>query len=107
MKPVGPKERWACSSLTSSQRLELCYELGWTLRSERWGQGYATEIGKAGLAFAFDELGAEEVVAFTERHNARFRAVMVRLNLAFIDDLLYEGEHFVLYALGARDYQTG
>jgi RimJ/RimL family protein N-acetyltransferase len=30
-------------------------EIGWTLRGAFWGQGYATEIGRAGLAFAFDD----------------------------------------------------
>jgi [ribosomal protein S5]-alanine N-acetyltransferase len=38
---------------------------------DRWGRGYATEIGRAGLGLAFDDLGAGEVVAFTERHNRR------------------------------------
>jgi RimJ/RimL family protein N-acetyltransferase len=37
------------------------------------------EIGRAALAFAVNELGATEVVAFTEPHNRRSRAVMERL----------------------------
>ncbi len=41
-------------------------EIGWALHREFWGFGYATEIGRAGLAFAFDELAAEEVVPYTE-----------------------------------------
>jgi RimJ/RimL family protein N-acetyltransferase len=49
-------------------------EIGWTVRSALWGRGYATEIGRAGLAFASDELGAAEVVAFTEPHNRRSRS---------------------------------
>ena len=31
-------------------------EIGWALRRERWGQGYASEIGAADLAYAFDVL---------------------------------------------------
>jgi RimJ/RimL family protein N-acetyltransferase len=61
-------------------------ELGWTVRSALWGRGYATEIGRAGLAFAFEELGAEVVVAFTERHNRRSRAVMERLGMGFVGE---------------------
>jgi RimJ/RimL family protein N-acetyltransferase len=61
-------------------------EVGWTVRSALWGQGYATEIGRAGLAFAFEDLGAEEVVAFTERHNRRSRAVMERLGMRFVGE---------------------
>jgi RimJ/RimL family protein N-acetyltransferase len=61
-------------------------ELGWTVRSALWGHGYATEIGRAGLAFAFQELGAEAVVAFTERHNRRSRAVMERLGMGYVGE---------------------
>lgn len=53
---------------------------GWLPSST--AEAYATEIGRAGLALAFDELGADEVVAFTEVHNRASRAVMVRLGMA-------------------------
>lgn len=56
-------------------------ELGWALRSAARGQGYATEIGRAGLAVAFDDLRADRVVAFTEVHNHASRAVMQRLGM--------------------------
>lgn len=59
-------------------------ELGWALRDEMRGQGFATEIGAAGLEFGFDVLGAGEVVAFTEAHNHASRAVMERLEMAFV-----------------------
>jgi RimJ/RimL family protein N-acetyltransferase len=75
-------------------------EVGWTVRSDLWGRGYATEIGRAGLAFAFAELGATEVVAFTEPHNRRSRAVMERLGMRHVHDIIWRGEPFVLYMLG-------
>jgi RimJ/RimL family protein N-acetyltransferase len=56
-------------------------ELGWLVREQHRGAGYATEMGRAGLAFAFHELGAREVVAFTELHNRASRAVMIRLGM--------------------------
>jgi [ribosomal protein S5]-alanine N-acetyltransferase len=33
-----------------------CVEIGWALRREVWGRGYATEIGRAGLDHAFSVL---------------------------------------------------
>ena len=60
---------------------EEALELGWTLRDAARGQGYATEIGRAGLRFAVEELGARRVVAFTEVHNRASRAVMERLGM--------------------------
>jgi RimJ/RimL family protein N-acetyltransferase len=55
------------------------------------GRGYATEIGRAGLAYAFDDLGAEQVVAFTERDNRRSRAVMERLGMRYVGEILGRG----------------
>jgi RimJ/RimL family protein N-acetyltransferase len=78
-------------------------EVGWVLRDAFRGHGYATEIGREALAFAFDEYGADEVVAFTEPHNERSRAVMVRLGMTYSRDILHDGERFVLYRIGATD----
>jgi [ribosomal protein S5]-alanine N-acetyltransferase len=76
-------------------------EIGWVLLRLFWGQGYATEIGRAGLAFAFEELGAEEVISYTEARNVRSRAVMERLGFRHNQDYLSEedGVPCVLYVL--------
>lgn len=75
------------------------WEVGWVLHRRFWGSGYATEIGRAGVRLAFDELDAEEVVAFTEPRNHRSRAVMERLGFRYRRDVVVDGEAFVLYAL--------
>jgi RimJ/RimL family protein N-acetyltransferase len=67
------------------------FEIGWALRGEFWGRGYASEIGRAGLDFAFGELGARAVVAFTERVNQRSRAVMERIGMDYVGEFLGEG----------------
>jgi RimJ/RimL family protein N-acetyltransferase len=66
-------------------------ELGWALDASARGRGLAAEMGRAGLAFAFDTLGANEVVAFTERHNVRSRAVMERLGMGYVGEFCGEG----------------
>ena len=73
------------------------YEVGWIVHPDRWGQGYATEMGMAGLEFAFNELGAREVVAFTLPHNARSRAVMDRLGMRYDREIVHAGMGHVLY----------
>jgi [ribosomal protein S5]-alanine N-acetyltransferase len=74
--------------LAGQERLEI----GWALLRPFWGQGYATEIGRAGVAFAFEELGADEVVAYTETRNARSRAVMERLGFRYSHDFIFEAD---------------
>jgi RimJ/RimL family protein N-acetyltransferase len=56
-------------------------EVGWRLAAAHWGRGYATEGGRASLAYAFDVLGQNEVVSFTTAANKRSRHVMEKLGL--------------------------
>lgn len=56
-------------------------EVGWRLRRDVWGHGFATEAARAAVRFAFDELGLPEIVSFTSVGNARSRAVMERLGM--------------------------
>lgn len=56
-------------------------EVGWRLARRAWGQGYATEEARAALAYAFDELGLDEVVSMTSTTNRRSMAVMERLGM--------------------------
>ena len=57
-------------------------EVGWRLVAEAWGNGYATEGGRAALAFAFAELARSEVVALTAKINVASQRVMQRLGMA-------------------------
>lgn len=77
-------------------------EIGWAVREAHWGNGYATEIGLAGLTRA-RELRVTEVVAFTEVHNVRSRAVMERLGFTYRHDFPHRGEPFALYAISLSD----
>lgn len=72
-------------------------EIGWAIAEPLWGQGYASEIGNAGLGAAYNELNVAEVVAFTEPYNRRSRAVMERLGFAYSHAIRHRGEPFVLY----------
>jgi RimJ/RimL family protein N-acetyltransferase len=66
-------------------------EIGWALRRQFWGCGYASEIGRAGLAFAFNVLGVQAVVSCTVRHNLRSRAVMERIGMRYAGEIQSRG----------------
>ena len=61
----------------------MTLELAWRLRVSSQGLGYATEAAAAALTYAFTELDAREVVAFTAAINTRSRAVMERLRMDY------------------------
>jgi RimJ/RimL family protein N-acetyltransferase len=55
------------------------FEIGWTIRSEFWGQGYATEAARKAIEFAFTELNRDHLVSFILPENARSIRVAERL----------------------------
>lgn len=56
-------------------------QLGWQLRPEAWGQGYATEAAQALMTYAFDALALDTVWAQTSERNRGSWAVMQRLGM--------------------------
>lgn len=66
-------------------------EIGWRLREDVWGQGYAKEAAAASLDFAFAQAGAERVVALTVAGNTPSWGLMERLGMTRRPDLDYEG----------------
>jgi RimJ/RimL family protein N-acetyltransferase len=63
-----------------------CVEIGWRLDHSYWGQGYAPEAAHAALAFAFDHLKLDKVVAFTTLHNTKSQTVMQKLNMTQVTE---------------------
>ena len=51
-------------------------EIGWRLKKEAWGMGYATEGAKRCLAYGFEQLGFTAVYSFTSVLNTRSERVM-------------------------------
>jgi ribosomal-protein-alanine N-acetyltransferase len=56
-------------------------EVGWRLARAHWGHGYATEAARAALAYGFDTLGLDEIVAFLVPSNTRSARVCERLGM--------------------------
>lgn len=88
-------------------------EVGWRLRSDVWGHGYATEAARVALADGFHRLGVDEIVSFTAAINQPSRRVMEKLGMrrASADDFDHPAvaaqSHLrphVLYRLTARDW---
>jgi RimJ/RimL family protein N-acetyltransferase len=74
-------------------------EIGWTLARDVWGEGYATEAGRAAMDWAFESLGLDRVASVVATENARSRAVAVRLGMSLdYETELFTGESVVVYA---------
>ncbi len=86
-------------------------EIGWRLRPEFQGQGYAEEAARIALAHGFGPLGLPEIVAFTLPDNLPSWRLMERLGMrragGFGHPRLPEGHpmrRHLLYRLTRRDW---
>lgn len=65
-------------------------EIGWTLRADCWGKGYATEAARAVLAMAFGQFGLPMVCSQTSEANRGSWRVMERLGMMRAEELDYD-----------------
>ena len=70
------------------------FEVGWRLREDAWGQGYAKEAAIASLDLAFHQFGAPYVVALTVRQNEASQGLMKRLGMTRRQDLDFDDPRF-------------
>jgi RimJ/RimL family protein N-acetyltransferase len=75
-------------------------EIGWRLRSEHWGKGYATEAGQAMLRFAFDQVGVPEVYTVANPENQASLRVIERLDMRYVGLRSFYGSMCVTYVKG-------
>jgi ribosomal-protein-alanine N-acetyltransferase len=76
-------------------------ELGWDLRSDAWGHGYATEAARGVLTHAAD-LGLTRVYSLIAPQNERSRGVARRLGMSPEREVFWAGEPHELWALDVR-----
>ncbi|MES2298655.1 MAG: GNAT family N-acetyltransferase [Pseudomonadota bacterium] len=58
-------------------------EIGWRLRKDKWGQGYASEAARTMAAFAFDSIGDDLLSAVCHPENLDSARVMQRLGMTY------------------------
>ena len=62
-------------------------EIGWRLRQDAWGHGYAREAATACLDLCFTRFGVDEVIALTVQENEPSWGLMLRLGMTRREDL--------------------
>ncbi len=74
-------------------------ELGWVLRRDAWGRGYATEVGRACIEWGFAEFDLSYLTAMVNAGNTRSIRVAERLGLSPLRNDLLLGDPVVVYRL--------
>ena len=69
--------------------VEGMLEIGWRLREDAWGQGYAKEAASTCLDYAYENMEADEIVAVTVIENLPSWRLMEKLGMQRRTDLDY------------------
>ncbi|MGR9373385.1 GNAT family N-acetyltransferase [Rhizobium leguminosarum] len=74
--------------------------LSYHLQRESWGQGYATELVREALVFAFDDLHGERVIGLVRTANAASRRILEKCGFNFEREVMLHGAPTNMYAFG-------
>ncbi len=75
------------------------FEVGWILRKESWGRGYATEAGSAALDYAFEQMGRDKVSSVIRVGNERSVNVATKLGESLDREEIVMGQRCWIYAI--------
>jgi RimJ/RimL family protein N-acetyltransferase len=82
------------------------FEIGWTLRREAWGKGYATEGARRALDYAFKELGKEHVISLIHPYNKGSISVAQRLGETHEGETELMGIGVLVYGISRETWEA-
>lgn len=81
-------------------------EIGWRVRRDKWGQGIATEAGRAMVEFAFTQLDANVLYAVCHPENRPSIAVMAKLGMRSRGIQDWYAQEVATYELTVEDWRA-
>jgi RimJ/RimL family protein N-acetyltransferase len=110
-----PYAMWAVSELNSEALIGWCglqdlpgsdeVEIGWILDARYWGRGYATEAARAVLAYGFERVPLETIVAVAMPQNVKSTNVMRRLGMRDCGLATFYGKTLAYFRLTAAEFE--
>ena len=82
------------------------HEIGWRLRPDRWGRGYATESARRMAAFAFEDLKAPRLAAICDPRNLDSARVMQRLGMQYRGEEVWNAQAVSVYELSLEAWRA-
>ena len=79
-------------------------EVGWLVARERWGEGFATEGGRAALAHAFTALDAHRVISAIAPENRASIRVAEKLGLRYAESRQVAGKAVSIHSIERRSF---
>jgi ribosomal-protein-alanine N-acetyltransferase len=73
------------------------FELGWHVRRDLWGRGYATEAAQRCIECAFSKLGAERIIALVRPENVSSCRVAEKVGMTCQKIIVWRGYEHCIY----------
>ena len=74
-------------------------EVGWKFARHAWGNGYATEAGRAAADWGFAHLGADQIISVISPDNVPSMRVAERLGMTRLRDDTHHGSPVVIMGM--------
>ena len=98
---------WAVQSRLSGELMGRCglqlipetgeVEIDFLLGNPFWGQGFASEAGRASLNYGFEELALDQIVGIVHPENIASQRVLEKLGMRFREKASYFGMEVYCY----------
>ena len=105
---------WAVEARSSGELMGRCglqwlpdteeVEVDFILGRAFWGQGFATEAGRASLRYGFEELELERMVGIVHTENIASQRVLEKLGMALVEQREFFGMECNRYATERSSY---
>jgi RimJ/RimL family protein N-acetyltransferase len=106
---------WAVESRPSGALLGRCglqhlpetegVEVDFILGRPFWGQGFATEAGRASIRYGFERLGVESIVGIVHLDNRASQRVLEKLGMELVEQKEYFGMECYRYVVERPSYE--
>jgi RimJ/RimL family protein N-acetyltransferase len=82
------------------------HEIGWRLRRDKWGQGFASEAARRIASFAFDQLGAPVLCAICHPDNLDSSRLMQKLGMVYQGQEEWHGAMVSVHQVTADEWRA-
>lgn len=81
------------------------FDIGYRLREEFWGKGYATEATKIFLQYGFSFLKADRINAYTDSDNKASQRILEKCGLRHTETFQHEGRPWFWYEITKEEFE--
>jgi ribosomal-protein-alanine N-acetyltransferase len=79
-------------------------EVDFVLARDSWGKGYATEAAKAALAYGFETIKLDRIIALVKPENAASRRVIEKIGMQYVRNARYWGITCAYFGISKKEY---